>query len=295
MAGIGERFVSGIQQKKSNRVQKFSLKQAAPLLPTRSLRSNKTHGGRALVIAGSKGFSGAAVLAASATARAGAGYTYLATELKNFSSLENPDFLMYALEKQEWKKKKFDSVGVGPGLGMAVRTERIIKYLIKSKIGSVVVDADALTVIARKNIFPLLSSWILTPHSGELARMVGLSAVAIERDRIKAVKIAQKKYGCIVLLKGHETLIATDSEVIKIMAGNPALAKAGTGDVLTGLITGFLAQGLRPVDAARLGAFVHGRAADDWVKSGCDPISLMASDLLQQIPKTLADIRRSKN
>lgn len=279
--------------KKSLRLPVFGLQSARRNLPKRTKTSNKTHGGRAMLIAGSSGFLGAAVLAAQSAARVGAGYTYLVTSLKGFSTLRNPDFLAHDIQGANWKKLPVDAIGIGPGLGLGRTTELVLKHLLASGQGNVVVDADALTVLAKMKIKSLPATWVLTPHAGELSRMIGWTAAKIQQDRFAAVMAAAQKYSCIVLLKGHHTLVAQGERAHQINSGNPALAKAGTGDVLTGIITGLLAQGVAPVVAAQLGAFVHGRAADDWVAEGRDSLSLLASDLVNQLPFTLAKIRRS--
>ena len=132
----------------------------------------------------------------------------------------------------------------------------------------------------------------MTPHEAELSRLLKVSVELIRENREKYLLVAQKKLGCIVLLKGHHTLIASKEARIKIISGNAGLAKAGTGDVLSGMICAFLAQGLAPIDAASLGAYLHGKIADDWLKKN-DVISLMASDIIDLIPQTLKKIRGS--
>jgi NAD(P)H-hydrate epimerase len=169
-----------------------------------------------------------------------------------------------------------------------------VRQLLKDpKAKNIVIDADALNICAENKWLSLPSSWIATPHEGELARLLEVSARSIRKDRISAAGKAQKKLGCVVLLKGHKTLVATSRKIYEIQSGNAALAKAGTGDVLTGMITGFLAQGLSSVEAACLGAFVHGLIADRWVQAGNDPLSLLTSDLLAALPQTLSWIRKS--
>lgn len=290
------------QQKTQNRKSKtvsclkpFGPLQARRVLPKRMSSSNKTTGGRALVLAGSAGFAGAAVLSATAASRAGAGYTHLATALKNFSHLKNPDFLVSELRRKDWQKLKVNAIAIGPGLGVSKETESILRYLLKLEAPKVVVDADALTVIANAKLYPLPQSWILTPHEGELSRMIGWTADAIRKARPEALAKAQEKYQCVVLLKGHPTLVADGEVVLRVQSGNPALGKAGTGDVLTGMIVGFLAQGLSPLSATLLGAYLHGRMADDWVKQGNDYLSLMASDLLGLLPQSMAKLRRGRH
>ncbi len=249
-------------------------------LPRRKTKDNKTHGGKTLIIAGSQSLFGAAVLAATAAARVGSGYTYLQTDTRHFPVHRHPDFLIKNFGFKDYAH--FDAIAIGPGLGVTSRTEKILRLLLKLKIQNVVCDADALTVIAKKKIYPLPESWILTPHTGELSRLIGKQG---------SLKQAQKKYGCHILLKGAVTKIINSRSKIKVASGNSSLAKAGTGDVLTGVITGLLAQGLSPMQAASLGAFVHGQASQEWTKSGRDHLSLLASDLFEIIPKILHDIR----
>lgn len=277
----------------SDKFLKFSHRQAKALLPKRQKTDHKAIAGKSLLIAGSRGMFGAAVLAATAAARVGSGYVILMTDSDNFSSVRHPDFLL-----MNWKKSKISelstlSVGIGPGLGKSKIALKLLKQLIISKIQNVVVDADALNLVAENGLWPLPTTWIATPHEGELARLLGASSAKIRQDRRGAILSAQRQLGCLVLLKGYRTLIASPVGNYEIQSGNPALAKAGTGDVLTGMITGFLAQGLSVKDSACLGAFVHGWVADEWVREKKDPLSFMASDLLHALPESLARIRRS--
>lgn len=270
--------------------KKFDLKQATKLLPVRKVSANKATAGRSLIIAGSKGMYGAAVLTAKGAARVGSGYVYVLTDGKKFDHCKHPDFLTVV-----WKNRKSIpnplAIAIGPGLGKKSQTWVYLQWLVKSSADCVVIDADALNIVAKKNVSKLPSSWIATPHEGELGRLLNLPSTWIRKNRLKAVRMAQKKLGCIILLKGHHSLLATDSETFEIYSGNAALAKAGTGDVLTGMITGFLAQGLEPKSAALLGAYVHGKIADDWLHAKKDMLSLMASDLINAIPDTLYNLR----
>ena len=125
----------------------------------------------------------------------------------------------------------------------------------------------------------------MTPHAGELSRLVGISSSEIEGQRIQTVEEAQKNLGGILVLKGFHTLVRSDSRTFIVDAGNPALAKAGTGDVLAGVVGSFLAQGLSPTKAACLGVFLHGAAADLWVQEGNSVDSLLPTDLLEKITK----------
>jgi NAD(P)H-hydrate epimerase len=184
---------------------------------------------------------------------------------------------------------------VGPGFGVNKFTEQVIRELIHAQETHVILDADALTVCAQEKIFPLPSTWIVTPHTGELSRLIGKSTAEINKDRLSAVQEAQRKWGCVVLLKGHRTLVATANETATIATGNSALAKSGTGDVLAGIMTALRAQNLNAPDAALLAAYIHGATANLWVARRKDPLSMMASDVIEFIPDVLFQLRKLKN
>lgn len=270
------------------RLRKYLLKKARVDLPIRKNHDNKTRGGKCLVIAGSKGMQGAAVLTATAASRAGAGYTYLLNS--EYSNIRHPDFLSV---KGVPDFLNYQGIAMGPGFRNPSKIRLYIHKMIQLGCQNVVLDAEALNVVAilKRKLPP---SWILTPHEGELSRMLNISSSEIRKDRKKYVVLAQKKFGCVILLKGPRTLIADAADCWQIQSGNPALAKAGTGDVLTGMITGFLSQGLQPSVAACLGSFVHGFMADRWIRSRKDILSLMASDLLNELPSALFFIRKKK-
>lgn len=268
---------------------KYSAKNAKQDIPTRSYQDNKTRGGKCLIIAGSKGMYGSAVLASLGASRCGAGYTYLLSSGK-FPTAHHPDFLMVTGRP---KFENFQATAIGPGFRNSKKIKKYLEAMIKQKIQNLVLDAEALNVIASTNK-KLPKTWIVTPHEGELSRILKVSSQKIRNDRKKYILIAQKKLGCVVLLKGHRTLVADGKSLREIQSGNPALAKAGTGDVLTGMIVAFLSQGLSSVSAANLAGYAHGLIADDWIKSGKDVLSLMASDVVDLIPKILAQIRKNK-
>lgn len=278
-----------------SKVYPFTTAKARTLLPSRHVTHNKTHGGKSLIIAGSQGFFGAAVLSATAASRIGSGYTTLQTDLKKFPIHRHPDFLTIAFSNKQILFTNFHAIAVGPGLGVNTATEKIIRALLRKKIQHVVLDADALTVVARKKIFPLPKTWILTPHTGELARLLDLPSRHIQINHEEMLRRAQTKYGCHILLKGNPTLVANGTSIFAISTGTPALAKAGTGDVLTGIICGLLAQGLAPMEAASLGAYLHGYCSQLWIKSGRDHLSLMASDLLELLPFAMAKLRKERS
>lgn len=268
-------------------IKKYTYRNAKRDLPKRQLSDNKTQSGKCLVVAGSKGFFGAAILTCLAASRTGAGYTYLKTPGK-FPIEKHPDFLIIDSVSDY---SIFSAIAVGPGLSNTIKTLSIVKKLIQLKICNVILDAGALTALSGWNK-KLPQSWIITPHEGELSRILGVSSSVIRKNRQKYAIIAQKKMGCVVLLKGNKTLVADGKSLTEIQSGNPALAKAGTGDVLTGIILALLSQTSQATEAAQLGAYVHGFIADQWIKSGHDVLSLMASDLIQELPQALSKIRK---
>lgn len=272
------------------RIKKFGLKEARKILPVRKKTDNKSSAGRSLIIAGSEGMFGAAVLAAEAAARIGSGYVNLFTAKDAFLTVEHPSFMIVDSGKDKIPFERASAIAIGPGLGISKKAGKWLKEVIKKRPAKVVVDADALNLCAKNNWWPLPTTWIATPHEGELARILEVSDKIVKADRRSAIQKAKDKMGCICLLKGDRTLVLADS-AFEVQAGNPALAKAGTGDVLTGLITGLLSQGLAPEEAACLGVFVHGWLADQWITEGNDQLSLMPEDLLERLPKALKLLR----
>ncbi len=258
-------------------------------------------------MAGSKKYLGAAILSAQAAARVGSGYVTVASadrESMRGRLFKNPDFLMRDFDPSLLRatlQDEYSAIAIGPGLGKTPAVRRLAWRLIKklsvlSQPGSlpVVLDADALNAVAefyKSSDGHLPPSWIMTPHEGELARLLKVSSKEIQLNRQDSVLKARRKFGCTIVLKGDHTLIATESCTWVNTTGNSALAKAGTGDVLTGIIVGLLAQQVPPEEAAKLGVFLHGLQADRWQKSGNDHLSLMASDLIARLPKDIRWLR----
>jgi ADP-dependent NAD(P)H-hydrate dehydratase len=236
---------------------------------------------------------GAAVLCAQSAARVGAGYVTLVTEdAASFPIHKHPDFLVHDVSEKKFPWTKFSALAAGPGWGQGGFPKALLKKVLSLKTIPRVLDADALNLLAQaKRTSKLQANCILTPHEGELARLLKTTPQKIRANRVDAVLAAQKTFGGVVLLKGAGTLVADATRLVQIDSGNAALAKAGTGDVLTGMIAGFLSQQVQPFEAACLGAFVHGFLADQWVLQKNDVLSLMASDLVAMIPQGLALIR----
>jgi hydroxyethylthiazole kinase-like uncharacterized protein yjeF len=260
------------------------------LLPTRKTHDNKSAGGKCLIIGGSEGMNGALILSATACSRVGAGYVYVHYDDKKIQL--PPDFPV--LKKISLKNlKQFNAVAIGPGLKNSFKNKKLIQILIKSKMPNVVLDAGALEMLSEMKIKKLPATWILTPHEKELSRLIKWPTGQIKTHRKQSAKKAYQMFNCLILLKGQQTLIYDTKKVLKIKTGNKALAKAGTGDILTGMVAGFLSQKLSPIDAAFLAASIHGLIADQWVKAK-DHLSLMASDINDLLPETLFKLREQK-
>jgi NAD(P)H-hydrate epimerase len=183
---------------------------------------------------------------------------------------------------------------IGPGLGNSDRTASFLTGLLKEKekLPSLVLDADALNILASQPEWWKLvpADAILTPHPGEMARLSGATTSDIQQDRFGVASDAANRWGHVVLLKGAHTIVASpDGRVMVLPFANPALAKAGSGDVLAGVITGLLAQGMEPFEAAGAGAYVHGLAGE-LARDHLGAMPVVAGDLVSFIPMALGEL-----
>lgn len=268
----------------------FGKSDAARLLPVTNKTDHKYSRGRALLFAGSEDFPGAGALAAQAALRMGCGYVTLAH--KNIPLMwDNADFIFLDLNKKDWREQKFEAVLIGPGFGVNEVTKDLILEFKARQLQNVVVDADALMTCSRYHLFPLPENWILTPHAGELSRCLAVSTKAVDSNREECLKEAQKMMGGVVLLKGFGTLITDGENLYQVRSGNQALAKAGTGDVLSGIIVALRASGLEALDAALLGSYVHGATANLWRAQKKDLLAMRAVDILDLLPRVLSVLR----
>ncbi|OBT13274.1 bifunctional ADP-dependent (S)-NAD(P)H-hydrate dehydratase/NAD(P)H-hydrate epimerase [Vibrio sp. UCD-FRSSP16_10] len=257
--------------------------------PQRDNTSHKGSCGRALLIGGNQGTSGAIILATQACARVGAGLISALTHPDSIPPMlsRQPEVMPIALDKDLTTAvlpnlDPFKSaIGLGPGLGTDSWANHLFDHAINEQC-SKVIDADALNILAKRIERYDLSRCVLTPHPGEAARLLGISIAKIEQDRYSAVAKLQEKYQCVVLLKGAGTLMCNGEQTWVISAGNSGMASGGMGDVLTGVITGLLCQGLTPTQAACLGAWLHSTAADNNAQQ-FGKIGMLASDLLVEL------------
>lgn len=263
------------------------------VLPTRDAKSHKGSCGSVAIIGGDESMVGAVLLAARAALLSGAGRVYAAMLSKNAPSVDlNYPEIMMRTPAALAHLKQLDCVGVGPGMGQAIQAIELLLFWLTEPIGQsvpMVLDADALNLIAtHAHLAELLkkrrAETIITPHAGEAARLLGVSAESIQSDRLGAALHLAKSFNVICVLKGAASVCAYPEGTCFVnTTGNPALASGGTGDVLTGLIASLIAQGVKPEDAAKLGVFTHGLAADNLVTSGIGPRGVTASEVLREV------------
>jgi NAD(P)H-hydrate epimerase len=273
-------------------------------LPVRPPDGHKGTFGRVLVVAGSMGMSGAAILCARGALRAGAGLVTVACarSIQPIIATAIPEVITIGLPEQDgylteesldplWAIiDKADAVAIGPGLGRASGTVAFIGKLLTHCTRPLVVDADALFSLDNETLQNLPSETILTPHPGEMSRLIALSAEKINAERIEIARQFALNNAVVLLLKGRPTAIATPAgEITLNLTGNTALASGGSGDVLTGIIAGLLAGGTPANDAAIMGAYLHGFVADRLSDDRAER-SIIPSDLLLALPHALAEI-----
>ncbi len=267
-------------------------------LPKRSRDSHKWKTST-LIIAGSPGFSGAALLASKAAMRAGAGMVRLGIPGADLAQVDFGEAVGLTLPKQNWHLEaekvlsRFKSIVLGPGLGTSVETEKAIEYLVANSQVGLVLDADALNVLKTKqhlaelirhrNKNPNAHKVVITPHEAEFARLFGEQ---VGPNRVEQAIELARFCSAVVLLKGSTTVVANDKgNVLLVNTGNSRLATAGTGDVLSGIIGAFIARGLDTFEAAAFAAHAHGAASRLGFEEG-----LIASDLFELLAQYLSSL-----
>lgn len=264
------------------KVERLDLSDVVPYFGPRQRDAHKGHFGHVLVIGGNHGMGGAVIMAAQAAGRVGAGLVSVATQPENVPAflarcpevmargVSGPADLQYLL------KNKMVIV-IGPGLGQDAWSQKMLDTALSADL-PMVVDADALNMLANRDGLKN-ERWILTPHPGEAARLLGCSVADIQGDRFAAVSNLQKRYGGVALLKGVGSLVAgPDQKTAVCNQGNPGMASGGMGDVLSGVLGGLLAQRFEQTQAAQLGVVLHAAAADKAAQQG--ERGLLATDLL---------------
>lgn len=274
-------------------------------LAARSLTAHKGSGGTVAVLAGSEAMTGAALLTARGAYRAGCGYVRLGSSaaVKRASAVALPEVVGRVIAPDGYSADAWEAfapdiqrsaaVALGPGLGRGEgERDLVLRALAESEI-PLVLDADALNNLEGRPgaLAEARSPVVITPHPGEMARLAGIAPEEVQRDRLGCARRAAQTFACVVLLKGYRTVIAAPSgDAVIDPAGGPALATAGTGDVLTGVIAALVAAGAPAFEAAWSGAFLHG-VAGALAAETRGPDGVVAWDVAEELPGAIARIR----
>ena len=284
----------------SSKGRVLDAKMIAAALPKRPANMHKGTAGRVLVVAGSLGYTGAAALCSKACVKAGAGLVTLLTPVSGRAILavKLTETMVQALPEAEPGKlaagaalqileaaASRDVLALGPGLGTSENTGAVIRQVLGSVHVPVVIDADALTALVGHTdlLATLPAAKILTPHPGELARLLNLTVASVEKDRIKIAVSCARAWQAVLVLKGVPTVVAwPDGTYYLNPTGNASMATGGSGDVLTGIIAALVAQGMQPGLAAMAGVYLHGAAGD---VAATEKVGLAAGEIADAVPK----------
>ena len=277
-------------------IREFNYKDIKSNLPVRKKNAHKGQHGKLLIVAGDEGYGGAGILASEAALKTGAGLVKLLTREAHVSPslAKNPEVMVSGADNAQDLENHFsysDVLVCGPGMFENYWSEQLLFKLIAFAAKNqtpTLLDAGALRLLSKKPFsnMPLPKDIVLTPHPGEASSLLGVSTDVIQNDRLRAAKELNSKFGGIVVLKGHGTIICDSKESYLCSSGGPELAVAGSGDVLSGLIGSLIAQGLKPLDAAIAGVALHSNAGESFAKSTGE-IGLAASELIPHIRNAL--------
>ena len=268
------------------------------ILPDRDPFAHKGKFGKLLLLCGSEGYTGAAALAAMGALRTGAGLVFLGVSRSIYAieAVKLTEPVIFPLPDQDGKLSasaipeildrlpKMDAVLIGPGLGQSPGTEAVVQAVLENTPCPVVLDADGINVVSKHMdiLRGRTGATILTPHDGEFARLGGVTG----GDRVAAAEAMAKELGCVMLLKGHRTVITDGGTTYINHTGNPGMAVGGSGDVLAGIIVSLLGQGISPLEAAACGAWLHG-AAGDCCAAEMGEYGMLPTDMLNVLPRLL--------
>ncbi len=277
------------------------------LIPRTAEPAHKYSAGALLVVAGSKGVTGAPVMVVEGAQRTGCGIISLVTPASAAPDvdLRLTEALVYgtseddagqmtsgALEQVLEQAERATAVVVGPGMGTGEEGSKLVEGILKEVEAPVLLDADAISNLSGSEALSRReATTVVTPHPGELGRLMESGTKEIQARRLRSAWEAAEKHGCCVLLKGSDTIVTQGGETTVNSTGSVALATAGTGDVLSGVIGVLLSRGMDAYDAARTGAWVHGRASELWLEeTGLPGESLIATDLLAHLPRAVDEV-----
>ncbi|EEI87025.1 YjeF domain protein [Anaerococcus lactolyticus ATCC 51172] len=273
------------------------------ILPKRKKESHKGTYGKVAILGGSEGMSGSCFLSSTACLRAGAGLVYLLvpSSISKILQIKSCEPIINTIDSYNLKYNNYildqifgylndkDVLAIGPGMGTDPSLNKLIGNIINEFNGKIIIDADGLNAVAKDKSVLSKKNIILTPHLKEFSRLTGLSISEINKERIKIAKEFAKKYEIILVLKSENTLVTDGDKLYINKLGNPGMATAGSGDVLTGVISGLLPI-LNEFDAAKLGVYLHSLAGDLASSYLCEE-SLIASDIISYLPKAIRLLR----
>jgi hydroxyethylthiazole kinase-like uncharacterized protein yjeF len=280
----GEIVVVDIGLEPRETVHRLVTRAILGLVPRKRAEANKYSAGAVLVVGGSPGMTGAVCLTGGAAFRADAGYVTVCAPRESLPVIESRllEAVKRPLEEAFDAAPRHGALALGPGLGRSEERQALVRRLLEETDVPAVVDADGLFGLEP---FERSAPTVLTPHAGELGRLLGREPAWVDEHRLEAVREGAERFGCVCLLKGADTLVAAPGEGLLVSTlGPPALATAGTGDVLTGVIAAFLAKGMEPKTAAAAGAAACGLAASLGPARG-----LVAGDVVALLPRALED------
>lgn len=276
----------------------LSHEEVLTLLPDRDENAHKGHFGKLLLLCGSRGYTGAAYLAAMGALRTGAGLVFLgvpesiyaieAVKLNEAIVFPLPDrdgmLSQEAIPELERRLPQMDAVLIGCGLGQSEGTEAVVRWLLEHAECPVVLDADGINLISRHKCLlrGRAGVTILTPHGGEFARLGFSTGV----DRMESARSAARELGCILVLKGHRTSITDGQREYINCTGNPGMAVGGSGDLLAGMIASLVGQRLPPLEAAACACWLHGKAGDECA-ANLGQYGMLPTDMLSALPRLL--------
>ena len=281
----GEVEVAGIGLEPLETEHRLVTREILGLVPRKQDRDNKYSAGAVLVVGGAPGMTGAACLAAEAAFRADAGYVTVCAPKESLPVIEARllEAVKRPLDEVFEAAERARALALGPGLGRSAESRALVRRLLEETSLPAVVDADALfelEPVERE------AATVLTPHAGELGRLLGEESAWVDAHRLEAVRRGAERFGAVCLLKGADTLIAAPGEGLLVRSASiPALATAGTGAVLTGIVASFLAKGMEPRIATAAAATAHGVAALLAEK----PAGMVASDVIAALPRALSE------
>ncbi len=276
-------------------------------VPRTAEPAHKYSAGALLVVAGAGQVTGAPIMVVEGAQRAGCGIIFLSTSQSAAAAVDlrltealvsgvpeddvgqmNSGALDQILEQA----RRATAVVIGPGMGTGEESRQLIEGMLREVEAPILLDADAISNLSGSDALSNRDApTVVTPHPGELSRLMETGTKEITARRLHSAREAARKHGCCVLLKGSDTIVAEGERIAVNSTGNVALATAGTGDVLSGVIGALLSRGMEPYDAARAGAWVHGRASELWIEeTGFPSESFIATDLLPHLPRAVSEV-----